>query len=491
MAVLAAWLGVAIVTEQMQTLLKVAGVSLLTICLLLGRRIWLLMIFFTTLEFPLIRGFTTVELGQGLFLAFSLLMISVRQLRLKRNFGELEFWILMIALLVVQAYLRNPIGLNMFGASAVGAKPYFVIALSFLSGCLMSMLVVPQAELKWAARLSVLGTFVGVPFVEWRMRSGYAAVAGETGFARIAGLGSASSMGLRWLVSKMSPYQAILRPLYLFLFLVFIVAAAGSGYRNYVAYAGLTLLVGIFYHHGFFATLASTLAAALLIGVLAVVNLVAPLPGNIQRALSPFPGTWETRYVDAAENSTEWRVEMWKEALFTDRWIQNKLLGDGLGITREEHRRMESLAEGGREGWAGSTGLTVQQENMMLAGGYHSGPVHTIRTVGYVGLAVILLAMIRIGTHWHRLIKRARGTPWFSTVLFFAIPALVLPLQFTFIFGEFHTACAILFFSFGLIRLTTNNLSLLPAPDRASQVQQPMALRRGRAEAALVPNRVP
>jgi hypothetical protein len=297
-------------------------------------------------------------------------------------------------------------------------------------------------------------------------------------------------MGLRWLVSRCSPYKAILKPHYLLLFLAFIVAAAGSGYRTAVAGAGLTILVGIFYHHGFFAALASSVAAAVLIGILAVVNLVAPLPGNIQRALSPFPGTWDERYVRAADLSTEWRVEMWKDALFTDRWIRNKFFGDGLGMTKEEFQRMESISEG-RLAWAGTTGLTVQQENMMLTGGYHSGPVQTIRTVGYFGLAVLLAAMIRVAVYMHRLVKRARGTPWFSTILFFSIPCLILPFQFIFIFGEFHSACSTLLFGFGLIRLTTNNVLLTPNPAPKREASPSIAFRRGRAAPDLVAHQTP
>jgi hypothetical protein len=462
-ALLAAWLGVTIVTEQTMTLLKVGGASLLAICLLLGRRIWLLMIFFSALSIPMIRGFSTVELGQALFIGFSLLMFAIRRLRVKANFGELEFWMLMIALTVAQVYLRNPVGLNMFGASAVGARPYFVITLSFVSGWLLSLLVVPENEIRWAARLTLLGTFLGLPVTEWRTRSGYASQGLTTTLERIPWLGNGSAIGLRWLAGKCSPYVALVRPGYLILFLMCVGAAAGSGYRNSVATAGLIILVGIFYHHGIFATIASSVVAALFIGILAAINVVAPLPPNIQRALSPFPGTWERRHITAAENSTEWRVEMWKQALFTDRWIKNKWLGDGLGMTKEEHQRMESLVEGGRESWAGTTGLTIQQENMMLAGGYHSGPVHSIRTVGYVGLAILWTAMFRMTIHMHRLIKRSKGTTWFPVTLFFSIPMLIQPIQFTFVFGEFHTACSTMFFSFGLIRLMTNNLEFSSA----------------------------
>jgi hypothetical protein len=210
------------------------------------------------------------------------------------------------------------------------------------------------------------------------------------------------------------------------------------------------------------------------LGALALYNLAAPLPGNLQRALSPLPGSWEQRYVDDAANSTEWRVEMWKEALFTDNWIKNKLLGDGLGISADELRRLQSLSEGGRDAWAGSSGLTIQQENMMLTGGYHSGPVQTVRTVGYVGLAVLLIAMIRLAVHAHHMIRRYHRTEWAPVVYFFGIPLIVLPIFFTFVFGEFARDVSVVFFGFALIRLLERNLPVVAHVDQvASQAKLP------------------
>jgi hypothetical protein len=459
----AAWLGVAVVTNQSETLIKVAGASLLIVSMFLGKRIWLLMIFFVELKIPLIRGFSTVELGQGLFVGFCLLLFLIRRLKFESKFGELEVWMLLVAVCIGQAYLRNPVGLNLFGGSSVGARPYFVTGLAFLSGWILSVLIVPASEVRWAMRLTILGTFIGIPISEIRTRSGLASIGVEAGGGRIGWLGTASACTLRWLVSKVSPFRALVKPFALLVLLVGVAAAAGSGFRSYVSVAGLMLAFAVYYHHGLSSAFIATMGAVACIGGLAIVNLVAPLPGNMQRALSPLPGTWEERYIQDSENSTEWRVEMWKAALFTDDWIKNKMLGDGLGLTRGELQRMESLSAGGGEFGQGASGLTIQQENMMITGSYHSGPVQTVRTVGYVGLTVLMLAMIRLAVHMHRLIKQSRGTEWFPVVFFMVLPNLILPLQFTFVFGEFDAACEFLFFGFGITRLMQKNLPLKQA----------------------------
>ena len=53
------------------------------------------------------------------------------------------------------------------------------------------------------------------------------------------------------------------------------------------------------------------------------------------------------------------------------------------------------------------------QENMLISGDFHSGPVSTIRFVGYVGLALFFPLLVGIAVYAARLIKRAKGTPYF------------------------------------------------------------------------------
>lgn len=123
---------------------------------------------------------------------------------------------------------------------------------------------------------------------------------------------------------------------------------------------------------------------------------------------------------------------------------------------------MESVMEGGSGLGSASSGMSQQQEAMMISGGYHSGPVQTIRTVGYVGLAVLLIAMIRMAVHAHRQILRCRGTEWYPIALFIGVPTIVLPIFFTFIFGEFGKDVSALFLSYGLISLLEKNLPISP-----------------------------
>jgi hypothetical protein len=253
--------------------------------------------------------------------------------------------------------------------------------------------------------------------------------------------------------------------------LISIALAAGSGYRNSVCAVGFIYILGIAYRGGVVACLGSALCGSMILVLLALVNLNYPLPGNIQRALSPLPGTWEERYRKAGDDSTEWRMEMWKEALSGDRWIRNKVFGDGIGMTMAQYQG-NTLTDS-RSGGRAASGLLVQQENMLINGSYHSGPVHTIRAVGYVGLAILLLAMIRVAVHAHRQIMRCRGTEWYGLALFFGIPLISQPFYFTLIFGEFQTGVAGVMMGIAMIRLLEKNI---PLPAWKKVVYQPFLL---------------
>jgi hypothetical protein len=116
--------------------------------------------------------------------------------------------------------------------------------------------------------------------------------------------------------------------------------------------------------------------------------------------------------------------------------------------------------------------MSEQQEAMMVTGGYHSGPVQCVRIVGYVGLIVVVLAMIRMAVHAHRQIIRCRGTEWYPVALYFGIPVIALPFMYVLVFGDFGRDVAIVFLSYGLIRMLEKNLPL-PAyviPKRAPYI---------------------
>jgi hypothetical protein len=428
-------------------------------------------------------------IAQILVLGFSTLLLLMRRLPYSLGFTELECWVVILTTFVVQVYMRNPTGLSVFGGSTVGGRPYLLFIVTLLASMLLSGLRVPPSELKTALKLSIIGGLLNagvsvigryIPTVGYWTAATFvntgeadytnAAVAVDTGIAtRVSFLSTMGSNLSLWVSSFKSPLAACFHPLWGSLVILSILAAGLSGFRNAIAMVAFTYFLGLCYRGGFMSTMISMMAGILALALLAIVNSTTPLPPNIQRSLSFLPGTWEKRYILDAEGSTDWRVEIWREVLGTDRWIQNKWLGDGLGFTARELAYQASLAEG-KEGGTGISGFDSKRESILSSGDYHSGPVQTIRIIGYVGLVALVLFQIRLAVHAHRQIIRCRNTEWFPVALFIGIPLIWNPVFFIFIFGDFKSASATVLLGAAMIRMLENNLPL-PAWAKSSRSQ--------------------
>lgn len=490
----ALYLGISAATAQGETIAMVLGASTIFGCVMLGQRIWLLIPFAAALSISLrIPGQPdSFLLAQILVIGFCTLLFLMRRLPFQFKFTELDFWILILVIFVGQAYLRNPVSIRIFGGDTVGGKPYILFALATVTTMLLSNLRVPEKDLRWILPLGIFGgclnaavAVVGyfVPAVAFYTGTAFArtdvtdysnvGTAVDTGAAtRVSFLTALGRNLALWVSVFKSPIRACFHPFWGGLILASIVTVMFSGFRNGVAAVGMTYLVAIAYRSGIGGILLALFGGAAGIGLLAFVNIVAPLPPNIQRTLTILPGTWEQRYKDDAASSTEWRVEIWKEALLTDRWIQNKLLGDGLGFSAAELAAQMNDRKGAR---AGLSGFDAHRESILANGDYHSGPVSMIRTIGYIGLIFFIIAQLRLAVHAHRQIIRCRGTPWMPLALFIGIPLIWAPIFFLFIFGGFKLDMDILFLGIGMIKLLENNL---PLPEYVGRIRTNYVLQR-------------
>lgn len=478
----ALYLGIAAATAQLETILWILGAIVVTICVALGRRIWLIIPVASSLGLvlPLPGNFTMDMIAQIITLGFASLLFLMRRLPMRAKITELEVWCVLFILCVIQVYLRNPVGLNLFGGETVGGKPYILFAITVATAYLLSVILVSPNDLRWWVRLTLIssimnfglgliaklapsiGYYLGASFSSDVEGVGPEVAAGEaTRVSFVRGISLTLSI---WISSKISPLRAVFHPVWLPLVLFSLGAAAYSGYRSQLIMICLYFLAGIFYRSGFAGTLFSLFLGAFGITLLAFVNLVAPLPANVQRSLTFLPGTWDERFQRDAEGSTDWRVDMWKEALFTEKWIKNKMLGDGLGFTKTELETMNKI-NFGKAGGIGVSGLSEGQETMMINGGYHSGPVQTIRVVGYLGLTVLLFGFFRVAVHAHRQILRSRGTEWFPVTLFICLPFIVGPIFWVGIIGSFDAGGRLLLMGTAMVGMLRKNL---PLPDYQS-----------------------
>ena len=478
------WIGVSIVTDQTETLIFIVGAAVLITCVLLGPKIWLILPFASALGLSLmIPGQpNTLLLAQALFIGFCGLQFLMRRLPFKFRITELEIWVILLTLCLLQAYLRNPVGLNILGGESIGARPYAIYTISLTSSLILGSLIVSQSDLRWLLRLSILGgminftiSTIGYFIPQIGVWFGAASLNTLTSSdqqnmeyqveraSRIVFIATAGKNIALWLSAYKSPIKACFHPLWAPLILLSIALVALSGYRSEIVAIGMIYLLGIAYQGGFHSSLIAILGLLCGICILAFANMAFPLPTNIQRSLSFLPGTWDEVQAEEADNSTQWRVDMWEAALLTDDWISNKLVGDGLGMTEHEYNFIQSSRQKQVGGQSGTGKLTLDQQLMMAAGNYHSGPVSTIRSIGYIGLIIFLLSQIRLAVHAHRLIRRATGSSWLPLTLFIGIPIISAPFFFVFVFGDIKFGISAFLMSAGIIRLLENNLGAVLA----------------------------
>ncbi|MDA7506094.1 hypothetical protein N8489_00985 [Akkermansiaceae bacterium] len=470
------YLGVGAASSQTETLMVVGGVSLVAVIAILGARIWLLipLVLFSNLFFRWIPGNLALrELAFVVTIAGVTLMALTRRIHFNFRFGLPHLLGGVIVICIAQVYARHPTGLSIFGSGSVGGRPYFIVGLAVMGSMILSSILVRPQDLLSARTFAVVGGVFTIvaQWVAYIPGMGYimtiAFGTGNMGFmdtndqsAEGAGrnvAGQATSKALPpIIVAYVSPLKAILFSRWTFIAGFAIFGALISGFRSQIALSGLIFGFGIYYWSGIKGFIAGTLIACISLIFFITLNIFYPLPPKVQRALSFIPGSWEQKYIDDGEDSTDWRVTIWEEALFTDRWIENKVLGDGLGFTKEELSMQQGLQDGSLS-LGGFGGLSDQQVSILVNGDYHSGPVSLIRTIGYVGLVLFVIATLVLAVACHKLLRRYKGSPYFGVLAIFLVPAIAHPFYFLFIFGGFSLDIPFFFLNLGFYGLLRNN----------------------------------
>jgi hypothetical protein len=216
-------------------------------------------------------------------------------------------------------------------------------------------------------------------------------------------------------------------------------------------------IVAAYFRNGIGNALVVILAVVTLCaGLVMVQNTGLMLPLTAQRALSFLPGKWDADAKEDAEDSAEWRYQMWDIVLSTDTYIHNKLLGDGFGFSNYELQIMEQQEESsGGPAFVGAP----RQETFLIVGAYHNGPLSAIRYVGAVGLILYLSLLIASAWYSWNILRRSQGTRYFPLGLFVSIPAIYEPFNYVFIFGGFDSGFPNTLFLCGMLKLLSNAIN--------------------------------
>jgi hypothetical protein len=470
------------------------GAAVLTLVLILKGRIWLLVpaCWYLTGSFgslPFSDRELSVLVTFGVFIVF----IAFRIMPIETRFHLLDAFVLLNLGYLATVYLRSPVGVAALGSAMVGGRPYFETVIAVLAYFVLSrapltprtarvlpcLIAFPQIAVSILSALThfipQLGPIAGIIYSGANVSTDAAEMTPEeaNGADRVVSLGTVGEVGTLALLSYFSPLS-LLNPARLTRFVMFALVClsfALAGYRN-----GISMLIAscalAAYSRGGLREALRTLTCLLLIvlGLVGMQSTGLHLPLTAQRALSFLPGSWDYEAKADAEGSSEWRFYMWRQALTSDEFIKNRLLGDGFGFSAYELQIMEKDVPNGGSPFIGGD----IEESQMIQGAFHSGPISAIRFVGYVGLVLYLVLSFVAAFYAWRLIRATAATPFFPLALFIGIPLIYGPIEYIFVFGGYESGFPTTIFLCGMLRLLSGGFSRWRRgkSDVAPEVQQ-------------------
>lgn len=428
----------------------------------------------------------------GVMVGFSAIVvcIALKIVRRKPRFVYLDALLYLNAIWLLIAFIRNPVGFLVSDSERVGGRPYVSAIFAMLAYWTLCRLDAPGELIRRSAKyvfgavivvflLNVVLVFVpALAGVASQFYSGFDMYFVDGTSADMSGMPSAGAAALDAGTARIELFRDIGKYSCIFLcayffpptllnpmkwkrsagFLATMIGLLLSGFRSFLIYAGAMFLLGSYYRKGWTSLLRSSGFGVLMVFLVMLGHgTIYELPFAAQRALAVVPKflrpvALDERAIDAGTSSTDWRVDMWILALTTDKYITDKVLGDGFGMTRMQIAAYQKAAT------LGPISHEDSQEHMAISGEFHSGPVSSIRVVGIVGLLFVYVLIIPLAIHATRLIKRTKGTPLFEATLFFCMPVVFEPFWYTFVFGGHPAVIPFAAFSLGMMKLIENSL---------------------------------
>jgi hypothetical protein len=309
--------------------------------------------------------------------------------------------LLLAVVVVATAKFTGGIGLQALGGETYGGKRYLMI-LSAIAGyfALTSSQIHPRMAVLCVTlfflgavtnAIGELAPMVGPSayIIFWLFPVStdvYATLMGDPGghsglMARLSGLAAASSGVFFAMLARYGIAQMFtLRKLgYLAAFACVVGLSTLGGFRSMLIMFILTF-AAVFYFEGLIKTrLLPLLTLLMLLGGALLVPFVTHLPLSVQRTLSFLPLEVDPIARMSAQDTTEWRVKMWKHVL--PEIPQHLILGKGLGFNAADAESAQ-LADRGF-----GTDLSAGSE---LVGDYHNGPLSVILPFGIFGVFAFL-----------------------------------------------------------------------------------------------------
>lgn len=472
----ALYLGIAAATAQLEAVAWVVGALMIVFVLALGKHVWVLIPICLQLagNISFIPGAPAPWWGAvGIVGAVFTMRFLLRTYDFQIRFTWLDLAIFLQVAAIVQAFARNPTGLSILGGDVVGGKPYIIFGFAFAAYALMSVIRTELKMVKWVVILSVLMSFIDggimlasvlVPTMAAAVLPIYSGVsftsafsgaeAADTSEVRLVGAKDiGESLGLAAFtlfrpISTLNP----LRPIGFLLMVSSLGLTFVSGFRSVLFHLAAIAVVSSLVRRKFVDVIICAVIAALMLVGLIMTDTVQKLPFGAQRILSVLPVNVRPGAREDADRSSDWRFEMWRLALTTDRYISNKWLGDGFAFRADELAAMQE----GAFGTARTSSKNQGQDLMMAKGSYHGFHVEAIRMTGAFGLLCALIGLGIFFRYGWIQIQHFRGRPEWPYILYICIPFLIHPFYLMLIFGAYRAGFPQILVAAGLLKVLDN-----------------------------------
>lgn len=435
--------------------------------LCLGKHCWVLVFVlppvFSLLDISLLASFPVAYLMAGVLLVYWLLMYVMGYVRITwHSVPVLDVINLVFILYFLSTWLRHPVTINALvnpitdsGYAVVGGKEYIWCVAA--ACCYIFMSIIPL-DTKTIGRLLkvvfwvslVLIFFTTVKNLIFKSPTPVGGVQFEAEeVERDFSYYNIAKTLYGYLLCKYSFLGIVCSPWKIALLVGSLFAIAMSGFRSNLMRAGLTMLLTQYVHRQLLLVIFPCL-----IGYGALLyfstdrGIMDVLPKGIKRVMTAFPGVEidDKGLARAAQNSLDWRYEMWEWALNPNMgYIKDYVWGDGFGLSSYVHR-MQRININRRKIFWGDNRIFAQN------GVWHSGYITAIHRTGYVGLALVIVWCVIFALFALRLCVNIRDVSNREYYLYYILPVVPETLMF-FISAGTYNAIFNMFFTMALTKV--------------------------------------
>lgn len=409
----------------------------------LGKNCWILVFIVP----PILMQFNLGKLSSyplpfvvcAVVLIYMVVLSMMGYMKLKwQSFWTMDITAAILVIYCLSTWVRHPVTIRLFtsitdyGYADVGGSEYFWCVGSVFAYVAISVIAIKLETLikvlKWSF-FFLMGTTL-FNSLSGGIGGGLANMEGVTTSRFFAFIGI-SFLVFQYILFKYPLSNIIFSPWKLVLLLFSCIGIFLSGFRTYLIQSSISVFVVSFFHRQLMLVIMLALSTWGGLVYLSHEQVLDDLPYGVKRTLSVVPGVEfeDAQALKDANQSSEWRLEMWKWALDPSKgYIQDYVWGDGFGMSEyREHLRRVSVG----------LGLIKSGDNKLFAarGVWHNAAITVLQEMGGVGLSLVVIWFVIVITCFNRVGLSLRNIEGKEFIYLQIIPLYAIFLTFFFLVG--------------------------------------------------------